>query len=492
MRKTLRVMTGIVLLSGTALAADSYTPTLAQPAPSPFPPPYQVLRFNENGAVYKGKPAGDIFDAIKHVPLNDSGSVWVSFGGQVRERYEVWENFNFGANGAGTAPFARHDDAFLLSRFMLYADLHVGENIRVFAEGKSALITDRTLAGGNRTIDVDTLDLQNGFVDLIAPLDGGDKITFRAGRQELLFGKQRLVGPLDWVNARRTFDGFSAIVKLGDWTLTPFYVRPTIVEKYDFNDVGDDHDFYGLYATGKVPTTAVSIDLYWLGLDKEKRFFNGLTNTTVGAGSEHRQTVGGRLWGKLTDTGFDYEVEGAYQFGEFGGGADIAAYMATVQVGYTVANVEWAPRFWVNFDYASGDENPGGPVNTFNQLFPTGHLHFGQIDEVGRQNILALSQGVTFKPIKPVSVEVKGNLFWRAENSDALYSAAGASVRPAASGTSSDIGAEFDIIAKYQFDRHTEFSAGYGHFFPGDFIKQSSTAPHNGIDFLYFTFQFTF
>ena len=38
----------------------------------------------------------------------------------------------------------------------------------------------------------------------------------------------------------------------------------------------------------------------------------------------------------------------------------------------------------------SGDDEPGGDVETFNQLFPLGHAYFGYIDLIGRQNALDL------------------------------------------------------------------------------------------------------
>ena len=36
-------------------------------------------------------------------------------------------------------------------------------------------------------------------------ISGGATVTLRGGRQDLLFGAQRLIGPLDWSNTRRTF-----------------------------------------------------------------------------------------------------------------------------------------------------------------------------------------------------------------------------------------------------------------------------------------------
>ncbi len=463
----------------------------------PARPAYQVLPYNENWSVLpKVKDEGDFVDPIKHVPLSEDGSIWASFGGQIRLRLEAWDGFNFGANAAGGAPFAGpNDDVFLLSRFLFHSDIHFGPNVRVFLEGKSALSTDRDLLGGRRTLEVDELDLQNGFVDVAIPFsDTGDKATIRAGRQELLFGKQRLVSPLDWANVRRTFDGISAPIKVGDWTVTPFWTKPVIVEKYEFNNLpDDDQDFMGVYAAGKIPTTDIGLDLYWLYLDKDAIAFNGVANVATGfngtVGDEERHTLGGRVWGKLPGTGFDWEIEGAYQFGELGAG-DIDAFMFTAVAGYTFSEIAMQPRFFVGFDYASGDKAAGGDVETFNQLFPLGHAYFGWIDQIGRQNVIDVYPGVTFKPCKTVSVDIHGHLFWRAEDTDGAYNAGGVRFRAPGVGLSNEIGQEIDLLIKWQFDRHTEIHFGYNHLFAGKFIDQSG--PSEDIDFAYVVLQFTF
>ncbi|MEX2215527.1 MAG: alginate export family protein [Phycisphaeraceae bacterium] len=478
-----------ILAGSTPAFADGAAPTYKAPT-------YQVVRFNEDWSVLKHADASDdFFDPIKYIPLNEAGDIYLSFGGQVRLRLEAWDGFNFNANGAGTATFAPDDDVFLLTRLLLHADLHLTRHFRVFVQGKSALSTDRDLLGGRRGLDEDDLDLQNAFLDFMFPITGSEaSVTLRVGRQELLFGKQRLVSPLDWANTRRTFDGLAAIIKAGEWTLTPFYTMPVAVEKYDFNDVADDQVFAGIYATGKVPgVPAIGLDLYWLLLDKDPTTFNGAANvptrTNGTTGAEVRHTVGGRIWGKIEGTGLDYDLEGAYQFGSFGA-FDISAFMVAAQVGYTLADVPTAPRFHIGFDYASGDHSAGGNVETFNQLFPLGHAYFGWIDQIGRQNVIDLSLGVTFKPTKEITIDLQGHMFWRAETTDAGYNAGGAPFRPAGTGLSSEIGAEIDLLIRYQFDKHTEFQLGYSHFFAGSYIKQ--TGPAKDIDFLYVAVQYTF
>lgn len=443
-------------------------------------PAYQVRRFDEDWSVLKGVDrtrTDDGWDRVKFIPLTDDQTVWVSVGGQVRERLEYFHEFNFGAS----TPKA--SDGYLLSRIMLDADLHLGRYARVYVEGKSALATDRDLAGGATNLFVDTIDLQNGFLDLTIPLGEKHGVTLRGGRQELLFGKQRLVSPLDWTNVRRTFDGASAIGRIGDWTVTPFWTQLVPVDKYEFNTPDSGKEFFGVYAAGLIPFLPVGLDLYYLGADNATATFNGTS------GREERHTLGGRLWGKVGDTGVDYEVEGAYQFGTVGA-ADIGAFMVTAQVGYALPAPSLAPRVYVNLDYASGDDRAGGDVQTFNQLYPLGHQYLGYMDFVGRQNVIDLSGGVAVRPTAALSVSLEPHVFWRASDQDALYNAGGAVLRSGAGTTAREIGVELDLLVNYRFSRHLTGYVGYSHFFTGAFIR--ATGPAKDADFGYAALQYTF
>ena len=56
-------------------------------------------------------------------------------------------------------------------------------------------------------IDVDRGDALNLFVDARLFEVKDRPLWLRVGRQELLYGSQRLVSTLDWANTRRTFQG---------------------------------------------------------------------------------------------------------------------------------------------------------------------------------------------------------------------------------------------------------------------------------------------
>jgi len=173
------------------------------------------------------------------------------------------------------------------------------------------------------------------------------------------------VGPSDWTNVRRTFQGASAIVDVGTWRVTPFWSELVVVNPETFDEASPGSKLYGVYASGGVAKT-VQADVSWLSANNASASFNGTS------GHELRQTIGARLWrgrSRLTspqprdprwpglelsarEVGTDFDVEVAGQFGSLGG-QDIRASMISANAGHTF---DWplAPRFFATMDYASG------------------------------------------------------------------------------------------------------------------------------------------
>jgi hypothetical protein len=467
-------------LGGAATEAAAQSDQAAEP---PARPVYRTLHFEEDWSVLanpEALPSHDFFDPIKYIRLDDRGFAWLSLGGQARGRGEVWGGFNFGGKPGSGDP----DDEFGLFRLMTSADLHVAW-ARAFLELKSALATDVDLPGGSTTQQVDRLAIQNGFLEFAPPLPGGSdrRLVVRFGRQELLFGAQRLVSPSDWTNTRRTFDGATVSLELWRWRVTGLWMRPVQVRQKDWNVHVDASAFYGIYATGKIPGTDLGLDLYWLGNERGRRTFGGTS------GDEERQTFGGRTWGPIGATGIDFELEGAAQTGNLGPGS-ISAGMVSTELGWWLTDWRFAPRFHLNGDWASGDHRPGGVSGTFDPLFPFGHRYFGEIDVQGRSNVVAVSSGVELRPLPGTTAAISVYHFWRAERGDALYNAAEQVLRAGSRGRSRDVGTELDLVVGWQFDPHTLLEAGYAHYFPAEFITESGR--DQSINFGYVSVQYTF
>jgi len=410
--------------------------------------------------------------------LSGDGRSYVVFGGQLRERVEGWRGFDFGVPDT-----SQHDDVFALTRVRLSADLHLGGNLRLFAEGKSAISTNRRLVGGKRLSDVDDPDLQQGYLELGSrPTQRGGATAARIGRQELALGRERLVGALDWSNVRRSFDGISVTRGRGRRTLTAFAVRPVLQQEHRFNRWDEHTEFFGAYSILESAARDRRVDVYMLRLNRNAATFNRT------AGVEQRQTVGVRLSGGGAGKLGDYDVETAYQFGKLGG-ERIKAWMLSVVLGRRLSATTAAPRLWLGFDYASGDRSPGGSAGTFNQLFASGHSFFGPVDLVGRQNIVDASGGVSWVLRAPLVLNVDVHRFWRASAHDALYNAAASVVRAGDAGASRDVGKEIDVLIRYRASNHFTLVGGCSRFLPGALIEESG--PSKTVEFAYFSVQYT-
>jgi hypothetical protein len=464
-------LVALVALVATATRANAENAKTGRPG-------FDNLRYEEDWSVLRGgvEPEG-VFDPIKYIPFDEDGQFWLSMGGQLRARLEIWNNFNFG----GSTPKA--DDSYVLGRVRLHADLHLTEYFRAFAEFKSAFLTDRQLAGGRRTSDEDLAALQNAFGEIRVPGDGWEA-GVQGGRRELQLGTQKLVSPLDWANARRTFDGASAFASGDGWHVDGFWSRLVIVEKKKFNKSSNAEQLYGIYGNLPELLPELDLDLYWLGLHLDQpRATNGTP------GRVNRQTIGGRLFGTIPKTPVEVELEGAGQFGTVGR-EDISAGMFSSLFTLPFESTPLTPAIYTGYDYASGDSGAGGSVGTFDQLYPLVHAYLGLIDLVARQNIHAVQLGAQVSPLKRGVFKMTWHSFWLADGNDALYNAPGQVLRLDPTATSRHVGAEVDLTFTYVFVRGFDTLIGYSHFFPGNYISQSG--PDEDQDFFYLSLQYTF
>ena len=458
-------------------------PLLAAVAWSSAPaerPKFKNLPYEEDWSVLREGGGDELLDPIKYIPFDEDGDFWMSFGGQLRGRLEIWRSFNFGT----TTPA---DDTFFLTRIRFHTDLHLTKFVRVFAEFKSALSTERILAGGRRTVDVDTAALQNAFMELKLPLENVD-LSVMGGRRELQFGVQRLVSPLDWANARRTFDGGSGHARGDTWEATGFWSLPVIVDKYDFNGHDDSTPFYGIYSAFDLPWDDLRMELYWLGLSFDAERTNP-TNPFGGPGSRH--TIGTRIFGDIPHTPLRFDLEGGAQVGD-AGSSDILAGMVSMMFTWPFADVLFEPAVFLGYDWASGDSGPGGNIGTFDQLFPLGHAYLGLIDVTARQNIQVVQGGAQFSPFNKTLFKMNWLAFWLVDVNDSLYAVGGGAVAPPNPTATSDyVGTEVDLTFTYDFGHGLTTLVGYSHFFTGKYISQTLSADEDQ-DFGYISLQYTF
>ena len=408
----------------------------------------------------------ELFDPFYRLKGLHPGEDWMfSFGGEERVRY-------MDENG-GYARFTGQANAYELIRTRLYGDLWFLDRFRLYAEMQDSRIANNDLPPlGN---DVDHADFLNLFADAKLFEWEGQPAYVRVGRQELYFGSQRLISPSDFPNVRRTFQGVRGFWRGRDWDVDAFWVQPVLMQPTRLDPPDHNQGFAGLWLTHR-PTKGQTIDLYYLNLDNSNP-------VAAGRGGVHGglnvSTVGGRYAGDYQRR-LLWDFEGMWQFGDYAN-QRIAAGSITTGLGYRFADVPTAPQFWLYWDRASGDPNPGtGSVHrTFNQLFPWGHTYFGYLDLVGRENIDDVSVQGVFFPARWVTLQAQYHVFRLVSARDALYNASGVAIRRDPTGRAgTDVGEEIDLTANFHLDPHQDVFLGFSHLFAGPFVRQ--TGP-NGV-----------
>ena len=132
------IIAGLVL-SGSAWAQTTQETAPACPSASTKPP---LMTYDED-VQYLADPAcrTSFLDPLQFIPLNgENENYYLSFGFWIRERGEYVSNPNWSDHPSG--------NAYLMQRYFLHADLHLGERFRFFGELASSLVDGRN--GGPR------------------------------------------------------------------------------------------------------------------------------------------------------------------------------------------------------------------------------------------------------------------------------------------------------------------------------------------------------
>jgi hypothetical protein len=334
--------------------------------------------------------------------------------------------------------------------------------------------------GGPRPGDADDFDVQQAFADAKLALCASGSATVRVGRQELVYGAQRLVSPNDWANVGRSFDGAKVSFTFPNDALDVFWVRPVVIDKSHFNGDDDHAWFAGIYNVTALPDLLLGarskLDLYLLALEHARSAQYAVSSDTF--------TLGSRL--HTTPGAWDFDVEADWQFGHADSSA-IGAWAVAGEAGYTFRRLPLMPHAAFGLDLASGSANP---AHRFNQLFPPQYLYLGHMYRLGRQNLIDVHCGVDLDVTRDVTLSLAHHFFWRQNTHDAIYDLAGSIVRAGGSSSKSAIGNEFDAVINSQLQRHLWAYVGYAHFFTGPFIQD--TGPSSDMDFFYAAVTFTF
>ncbi len=414
---------------------------------------------------------GPVTPAGAQSPARPTLPSWLRLRGEFRERIE-------GVSGAGFT--SGRDDAWFLSRFRVDAAVATGRAVSGRVQLQDARVADKSIGPTGVPFRA-PVDLRMAYVD-VGAVSG--PLSVRVGRQELVYGDQRLVGHVSWLNTARTFDGVRARIQTSQASIDVFGTSVVRLLPDEFDRSGNGNRFAGVHASTRalVPGSTVEPFLYFRRDERQ-----GLE--TGGTGTLSVTTVGVRLAGTVPGD-WSYGIETALQRGGVGA-EDVEAWASHAQVTTPVV-APLATRATAEYNYATGDADPSDGVHgTFDQLYPTPHDKYGLADQVGWRNLHHVRFGVALTPWRGLPVTANYHSWWLAEATDGLYSAGGARIAFVPGGPASrHVGQEIDVQIRRRLSNRVDLAAGYAHILTGAFLREATPGASYSAPYLMLTYVF--
>lgn len=489
-------------------------------------------------------PAGFINDTLRQD--NPYLSAW-NIGVFSSTRYEMKEHGGF--TGPGSLADFRTDtdnnNSYLMEKVLPRVG-YTGKWFEVFVQGRSSIVSgdDRSSSGNFSTIKItnssgvvipaypagpagggtspesDTpIDLNQAYVFI-----GNHKefpVSLKVGRQEMILGEQRIVGPLGWNNVGRQWDAAKVRWQTPWFAADAWSSMVVMPDDNAFNKPNNKEIFSGLQISTKEIPKAWS-EFYLLARNVGRGANDGSRGTVPAPfrppDAQDIYTAGAYIKSSTNDwVNVDWGVQAYYQFGDFAdvrenGGNGVRreqkAWAAIGAAGYTWKESSFQPRLGIEYAYASGDDNPNDNVHgTFVHLYPTGHLFYGFADFASLQNLHNLRLRSSILATPRIKLAVEGQFKWLDSANDNFYNVAGlprggiTAQSAAAQGTGFGInpnagkyvGAELDLVATWQANKYLTFEAAFCRFFHGDYISDSlSKVGSQDANYIYLQAQLNF
>ncbi len=399
----------------------------------------------------------------------------------LRERYQSFNNYDFNS----AVDNSRQE---FNSRLYIKSKGDFGNGLTVFFQPQAIVTKAKSQASGTQNFS--QADLQQAYLQY----DRGD-IGLRIGRQELVYGDQRLLGNLGWQDVSRTFDGVKAMYNNNSGlSIDAFVVHPADIVSMTPSTASpqgkslvtwEDRRLLGFYATYKVaPTTG--IDTYLIN------WTNG-QQAAIGKGRNFN-TFGARGFGKWG--GFDTTAEAVFQRGTWKTGTSQKASAYAVKAGYTFD--AWKTRLGIEYDYSPGDATPGvGNQKDFVFPYHTNHALYGEMDFFSWANMKDVILSAKTSP--KAGLSFIGNVHFlsldKATGDWRSVAGVGKNVFDGKSTyTQTKAGTEIDLKAVYKVAamKGLKLVGLYGIFNPGAAVAERNAGKADAATFAYLIAQYIF
>jgi hypothetical protein len=463
---TLSVCWLFLTMQRALAAADDATSEVAAPSR----PAIMFNRWQEDWSVLADPRVPRVaFDDLKYISLSAADPhTYLSLGADLRERFEDNDAASFGTG-------ANRKDDYDISRLEIHSDLRITEAFQAFVQLQSDYAIGKTTLS---PVDQDRLDVEQAFIALTQPLEGGT-IKVRLGRQQFGFDLQRFVSVRDGPNVRQSYDAAWFDYEHGQWRTIAFYSHP--VQDRDvrlFDDVSNNRLTYGGFRVERKLTETSGLAAYYSRYTQDGVKFPSI------AGNERRNIADLRYAG--TAKAFDWDLEAMNQTGAFAS-QSVEAWAFGSLAGYTWKSIVWEPRIGIQVDAASGDKNPNDhQLNTFNPLFPNGY-YVTLAGYTGFVNFIHLKPSITVHPVAMLKLMGAIGVQWRETTADGVYTQPDVPVPGTAGHPGRYTGTYGQIRGDWNVTYHVSLALEVVHFAIGDTVREVGGHDSNyvGAEFKY-------
>jgi Alginate export len=461
----------LCLFATARLQAQTPDPTpLYAPQPGVRPPLSPFPRYEDWSFLRDPSLRVDPYDRLKFIPLNESGTNYLTFGLESRTEFQYLSNNNWGAGP--------QNPGVVLVRLMPDIDLRLGDHARVFV---TPFFDQFTGPYPRPEIDKDIADGHEGFVEFGSNLHDPHPVwDVILGRQEVVLGTGRLLDDNEGVNVRSAFDGFRVGYDKPKGRIDLLAIKPVEINPGAWDDIPNPAiTLFGLYASNLYWSSQFITDIYFLDYDSKSATYGKQT------AREQRRMIGWRYFNRLPGepprAGFDYNGEAGFQWGSFGN-RSIRAWGTGGNIGWTLSDPMWRVRFGLQADALSGDNGQPNTLGTFNALFPRGAYFGPKFALIGPANLLSVQPQLWFHPVLNVTGDLCWIWFWRENTNDALYSFENVPLRPANPNGARYIGSQLNLEIRWAISEHFLAALNLAGSMAGTFLQQSP--PSKGILFV--------
>ncbi len=380
---------------------------------------------------------------------------WMTWGVELRGRLELPTAIDFEDD---------HNDQFCLVRIRAWTALEASQWLRFYVQIQDARAPGFSDPDSQDAV-IHHVDFREAYADF-----GSEKGWWglRAGRQELAFGDERLVGADNyWDPLGQVFDALRLSFKRPGVRLDAFGAFVVTPTSGSLIVPSTGNRLYGLYASFDklFPASVVEPYFFW----KTDR---GVGDGLGPDGGDGVLTYGARAAGKLPAS-LHYNVEMALQRGHKSDEA-VHAWAGHWEIGFRPLAGDLGPRFAAEYNFATGDSHgQDGRHTTFDDLYPAGFNKYGMADPFAWRNNRNLSGGVDWSFSQKWKMGAGYRAIWLASDQDGLYTKGDAflTLNPAAAGT--HVGNQASIMTGFEPSKSWQIYGGYARFFPGQYLIDS-------------------